>query len=104
MVIKHKIISFNANTGSIEVLYYTDDFQEGLVYNIDIPINNSVYASKDEIEELINLFAPKGQVERAITLKNTETPAYIAEMVEPLEPISLISDPIITGVDPLPTE
>lgn len=82
MEIKHDIVSFNPDTGSIEVHYYSDSFPGGVVFNIDLPITDGQYPSNEEIEALIQHHNPVGQIVRAVTLQGVEPPASLLSMVK----------------------
>jgi hypothetical protein len=84
MEIKYKIINFDGLSGSVQVLYYTDDFPDGLIFNVDIPIVDGNYVSKEELLNLIELMKPKGQLERVSILPSISTPDYVSDLVEPL--------------------
>ncbi len=77
MNIKTEIISFSSDTGSLCVKYFSDELPDGLVYNIDIPLKDGVYPSKDEIDGLIKHMTPTGQLERIAALKKLSVPDYL---------------------------
>jgi hypothetical protein len=90
MVIEHKILSFCAITGSIQVHYYTADFPTGFVYNIDIPVSDSGYPAEAEVENLIKLMCPTEQIKRVTALKSIKPPDSFLGLVninqqEPLD-------------------
>lgn len=103
MEIKHEIMSFNQDTLSIVVRYYTDEVPDGLSYNIDIPIENGQLASKEVIDSLIEAFKPVGQLER-IAIANTITvPEFLLEKIPQVVATGVdLSQPTIFGADPLP--
>jgi hypothetical protein len=90
MEIKHQILEFTALTGSILVNYFCDEVPEGLTYNIDLPIENGQIASPEKVDELINLMAPRVQLERIIAMKTTEIPVYLAEKIPVVQ-----QDPVV---------
>jgi len=88
MLINHKILSFAPITGSIQVQYYTDEFPEGFVYNIDIPISENSFVSDEEIASLINLMCPTEQIKRVIALRAIGTPdSLVGFSVAPQETV-----------------
>lgn len=88
MEIKHEILEFNPVTGNIVVRYFTDDFTEGYVFNIDLPIKDGAFPSQAEINDLIIFYAPKEQLARAGAVKNTPIPDYLLNYVPPAPPSS----------------
>lgn len=86
MEIKHEITNFNSSTGSLTVKYYTDDFTQGLEYNIDVPIIDGKFVGKDEIDAMIEFNKPKGQLERIVTTAKIETPDFLKQYIKE-EPI-----------------
>lgn len=75
MEIKHNIRTFNPDTGSIEVHYYADNFSSDFVYNIDLPILDGKYPSKEEIDAIINMMKPTEQIKRMAALTKVQPPA-----------------------------
>jgi hypothetical protein len=82
MEIKHEITNFNSSTGSLTVKYYTDDFPQGLEYNIDVPIIDGEFVGKDEIDAMIEFNKPKGQLERIVTTAKIETPDFLKQYIK----------------------
>lgn len=82
MEIKHEITNFNSSTGSLTVKYYTDDFTQGLEYNIDVPIIDGKFVGKDEIDAMIEFNKPKGQLERIVTTAKIETPDFLKQYIK----------------------
>jgi hypothetical protein len=82
MEIKHEITNFNSSTGSLTVKYYTDDFPQGLEYNIDVPIIDGKFVGKDEIDAMIEFSKPKGQLERIVTTAKIETPDFLKQYIK----------------------
>jgi hypothetical protein len=95
MEIKHEITNFNSSTGSLTVKYYTDDFPQGLEYNIDVPIIDGEFVGKDEIDAMIEFNKPKGQLERIVTTAKIETPDFLKQYIkeEPVIETILTEDP-----------
>lgn len=105
MNIQHEILSFNPETGSILVKYFCSEIPEGLIYNIDLPIENNQYPNENSIVEIIKQFEPNSQLGRMINLKNISIPMFLLELIPPMpEPLPPIDEaqPIISGTDPLP--
>lgn len=106
MQIKHEIIDFSPEYGSVLVKYTTETNTQGLVYNIDLPINEGKYPTIEEIETILVFNEPKGQLERFDLIKTTPVPNYLTNLIAPPPPAPEINPddaPLITGVDPLPT-
>ena len=80
-MIKHEIISFNSLNGSIQVKYFSNEVPEGLVYNIDLPIENGEFSSEQEINQLIELYKPTVQLERLAAIKIAQIPQYLLDKV-----------------------
>jgi hypothetical protein len=74
MGIQHQIIEFNPTTVSIVVKYWTEQFPEGLVFNIDLPIIDGQFPPDDEIENVIKTHEPKSQIERLIQTPTLNIP------------------------------
>ena len=81
MSIQHEIISFNPTTGSILVRYFNAEVPEGLIYNIDIPLENGAFISQDRIDALIEHYKPVGQLDRAAALKSAAIPDALAALI-----------------------
>ncbi len=105
MNIQHEIISFHAPTGSMLVRYFSDEVSEGLAYNIDIPLVNGTFVSQDEINSLIEAMKPVSQLQRLAELQAIEIPEFLSALIPPEPEVVVVdeSQPIILGVDPLPT-
>ena len=82
MDIKHDILSFDPFSGGLVVKYYTDEFQEGFVYSIDLPVQDNKFPEADELETLIQQYAPKGQLERIVQIKNSTVPASLTAYID----------------------
>jgi hypothetical protein len=88
------------------VRYFSDEVPEGLAYNIDIPLENGAFITQDKINDLIEAMKPVGQLERITALMAVQIPPELAALIPPEpEPAVVVdeSQPIIEGVDPLPT-
>jgi hypothetical protein len=81
---EYQIISFNRETGSIEVLYRKNDKVLG-IWNIDIPIENGNYISGAKLETRILAQYPSWVLERADQIAaGIANEAEIAALVVPL--------------------
>lgn len=87
-----KIVSFNS--GTAEVLFWTDKFQEGLKYSVDIPVVDGKFLSGDELTNHIMSFAPFGQIERLVSVKNAtiDDPLLVTQSTKETDQIK---DPIL---------
>lgn len=70
----YKIIGADNRSGSLLIKFYTDGYRDGLIYNVDIPIENGQFVSGDALDAHIMSFAPYGQLERLAFLNANETP------------------------------
>jgi hypothetical protein len=93
MQINHKILSFNPNSGSITVCYFSNEVPDGLIYGIDLPIVNGAFVDTSEIEKLIALHCPKGQLKRIVELQTTAIPEFLMPYVP--VPISLSNQQMV---------
>ena len=96
MEIKHEITNFNTSTGSLTVKYYTDDFPQGLQYNIDVPIIDGKFVGKDEVDAMIEFNKPKGQLERILTTSNIEPPDFLKQYIK--EEPAIVTTEGVVGV------
>lgn len=85
MEIKNEILSFDVFTGSIIVKYYCDDFLDGLIYNIDLPIINNEYPDEMSLQNLIKLYEPTAQINRLVLAKTINVPDYLQNKIKVLE-------------------
>lgn len=92
MDIEYDILEFNPNTGSILVKYACSEFLDGLVYNIDLPLENSTYPSQEEITALIKKMEPTEQLKRLVAVKTATIPTYLAEKIVPVVPIAPVTE------------
>lgn len=83
MEIKYEILSFNSDIGGVTVHYYTQSNPVGFTYNIDLPIENGSYPNEDAVIALVELYAPKGQLERIEAVKTAAVPAFLASKILP---------------------
>lgn len=81
-----ELLSFNSASGTLLVRYFTEDFPEGLVYNIDIPSNNGEYPTQQEIDSLVAHYKPTGQLQRIADVKAAQVPDFLSALVVPAEP------------------
>lgn len=96
---EHKIVAFNAETGSATVKFWTEAYPSGLLLNVDIPVENGAYISGEALNSLIQSFAPVGQIARLVALRdNPPSAAGIVVDPDPLPPPpsdELPPDPIL---------
>lgn len=103
MEIRSEILKFDPICGSVVVQYYTDEFLEGLTYAIDVPIVDGAYADEETILKVIDQYKPTEQLKRMIGIKTAEIPEYLKNKIAPVVVIEDPENPIIFGVDPLPS-
>lgn len=60
--ISYKIVKLEHELGRIHVNYKTDNAPEGLVYQLDLPVENNAVPSGDSLDAFIMQFAPVGQL------------------------------------------
>jgi hypothetical protein len=87
---KYKITNFYADTGSALVKFYTDEFPDGLSYNVDIPIENGQYITGEALDQHILSFAPYGQIQRILDLRNIPAPELTIEPEELVIPDQIL--------------
>lgn len=81
MEIKSEILNFYPETGSLEVKYYCDEVPEGLVFAIDLPIENGQWISEEELDSFIKFMCPISQIERLAHIRNTPVPQYLLNKI-----------------------
>lgn len=84
----YEILNFDSLTGSIDVRFWTDDFVEGLVYRIDVPVVDGRYVDGSELEAAIMSFAPHGQISRLLSVRALEQPASIVTKIKTSEAVN----------------
>lgn len=84
----YKALDFNSLTGSLRVNFFTDSYPEGLTFNIDIPIVDGQYISGNDLEAHILAFAPHGQIDRIVKLRDAAPPPPNVQLSKP-EPAPL---------------
>ena len=81
---KYEILSYNRNTCSIAVKFTTENFSDGLIYNVDIPLDeNNKLITGDTLDKFIMSFAPHGQINRIIKCASVENHNEIEALVTP---------------------
>lgn len=89
MNIKYDILEFIPHIGTIVVKWYCDEVPQGLVYNVDLPINNGSYPKFEELSGIIKQFEPTGQLERIAALRNAQVPEYLEKLIyNPFEKVN----------------
>lgn len=81
MNIQHEILSFHPATGSLLVRYFCEEVPQGLVYSIDVPLENGSFVGQERIDQLIDFMKPTGQLERAAELASANTPEQLVNFV-----------------------
>lgn len=81
MNIQHEILEFFPQTASISVRYFADEVPTGLVYNIDLPVNNGTLPSQQQINELVEHNKPVGQLERIAAANEATVPSHLSNYV-----------------------
>lgn len=88
---EYTIVGFNKDYGTLVVKFTTTEYPEGLIFNVDIPISNGTYVTGETLTEHIMSFAPVGQVDRILEIKNNalDLPAGLTVIDEhpPRDPI-----------------
>lgn len=94
MQIQYEIVAFHPSTGSVEVRYFCTEFPSGLVYTVDVPVENGQIVSQDKVEQMILAVAPKSMLQRMIELQAAEIPAFLADKVytPPVTPTDVPAD------------
>lgn len=81
MQIQYQILNYIPEQASIVVKYFTDKIPNGLTYTLDIPIIDGQLAGEEEILKLIEIYTPKGQLERLENLLNVEHPTHLTSLI-----------------------
>ena len=81
MQIQYEIIAFHPSTGSVEVKYFCAEFPSGLIYTVDVPVENGQIVTQDKVDQMILAVAPKSMLERMIQLQDAEIPQFLADKV-----------------------
>jgi hypothetical protein len=69
MNINYKITQLDRIRGSIRVLYWTEDYPEGYLFDLDLPIENGETINLDQLPAWIMERAPAAQLEWAANQK-----------------------------------
>jgi len=67
-MMNYEIVDASAETGSLVVRFFTDDYPEGLRYSVDLPVP---YPTGETLDAHIRSFAPVGQIARLVAIKNS---------------------------------
>jgi hypothetical protein len=67
--ITYKIVKLDPSVGTILVKYMTNAYSDGLIYPLDLPIENGSVPTGDALVEFIMFHAPVGQLTDAETQK-----------------------------------
>lgn len=81
----YEIKAFDKASGSALVRFWTDDYPDGLAYNIDIPIAGGAYLAGEALAAHIMSFAPHGQIARLVAAAAVDTSA-IEALLPPAPP------------------
>ena len=81
MNIKYQFLSFDKNSGSVLVRYFTDNNPDGYIYNLDVPLNNNQYVNEIEFIDYVEQFIPKNQLQRAEQIKTITLPKYLSDLI-----------------------
>lgn len=86
---EYKVLDFNQTTGTLLVNFFTADYPEGLTYGVDVPVVGGAYISGEDLNTHIMSFAPYGQIERLVTLRDSQItpPAVVIEPQRAVNPI-----------------
>lgn len=105
--IQYNIVKLDTTFGRIEVQYKTAKYTQGLIYTIDLPIENGVVPTGDALDTLIMQFAPVGQLTEAEGVVHWETErkavvnsvnfSEIEKLVVPIQ----VDQPTVTGTQTL---
>ena len=80
MNIQHETLYFDPDTGSIGVRYFNDEFPSGYVFNIDLPIVDGRYPNEEELNAIIEVHKPVGQLTRIVDVKNAVVPNTLSAL------------------------
>lgn len=101
MDINYKIVQLDKEKGSIRVLYTREDFPEGYLFDLNLPVNeDGSTLSVEELSQFIMFNAPAQQIDWAIQQKNKFAQvdfSHIEALVEPMPAPLTITDKISDG-------
>ena len=80
---QYEIKSFDVKTGSALVRFWTEEYSDGLFYNVDIPIVSGKYIIGDQLTEHIMSFAPWGQIERLVSTASADGSGILSLIAPP---------------------
>lgn len=67
----YEIIGLDEKIGQLSVKFWTDEFTDGLIYQIDLPIDaNNQVPNGQALVDLINSFFPAGQIQYIVDRRN----------------------------------
>ena len=98
MQVQYKILNYIPEHASLVVNYFTDDVPNGLTYNLDIPIVDGELADSEEIAKLIEVMAPRAQLERMAHLQSLSNhPEHLTAFIQdqPIENTTRIDGDIV---------
>ena len=80
MQVKHELLSFDATNWSVEVRFFADELDRDFVFNLDVPFENGAFVGEEQFAAYVALMTPTQQFERALAIKNTAVPEYLAAL------------------------
>lgn len=87
----YQIIGLNKEIGQLSVKYWTDEYPQGLIYSVDLPVSeNKTVPVGAELDALIMSMFPEGQINSLVARLNTVTGVDFTEvetLVVPLVPV-----------------
>jgi hypothetical protein len=86
MNISYKITQLDQQLGSIRVIYWTEDYPSGYLFDLDLPVENGQTLSAEQLTEWIMARAPRAQLEWAANQKqlfSTVDLSHIEALVDP---------------------
>jgi hypothetical protein len=99
----YKIVALNASIGQMQVKYWTDQFSDGLIYSVDLPVDaNNQIPTGQALDDLIMSFFPTGQIQAIVdrqTLIAKVDLSSVKALVQPLAPVTTTTQaqPTTTG-------
>ena len=77
----YQIIGLNKNIGQLSVKYWTDEYLDGLVYSVDLPVSETnTVPLGEELNTLILSMFPEGQLLALIARLNIVAPVDFTEV------------------------
>ena len=94
MQIKYKIVQFIDTTATLVINYYCDEYPQGMIFHLDLPINpeTKTTLSGSELDSFIMTNAPVKQLEFVVAQSKLVAQVDFSHITALIEPIPLPSN------------